>query len=154
MIDTGSLIQPLALNMVLAVADGRSSDAITAALAANMVREKKGKVFIVYVIRVERSLPLDAEVEPEFERAEDALARFETILRQKECRFESQVIQSREAGYAIVREAVRCNAEAIVAGMPYDTEYGTFTLGDDILYILSEAPCKVIFSREQVPPEE
>ena len=135
-------------NRVLAVVSDDPSDINTISRAADIVRDDHGRLFVVYVIKVERSLPLDAEIEDQVARGEQVLHRSERLARLPRSDIDSQLLQAREVGPAVVHEAIVRDADAIGIGTSYPTEYGAFSLGSDILYILEHAPCDVILWRE------
>lgn len=135
-------------NRVLAVVSDDPSDINTISRAAEIVRGDHGQLFVVYVIKVERSLPLDAEIEEQVARGEQVLHRSERLARLPRSDIVSQLLQARMIGPAVVHEAIVRDADAIVIGTSYPTEFGAFSLGSDIPYILEHAPCDVILWRE------
>ena len=135
-------------NRVIAVVSDDPSDINTISRAADIVRDDHGQLFIVYVIKVERSLPLDAEIEEQVARGEQVLHRSERLARLPRSDIDSQLLQARMIGPAVVHEAIVRDADAIVIGTSYPTEFGAFSLGSDIPYILEHAPCDVILWRE------
>ena len=135
-------------NRVLAVVSDDPSDINTISRAADIVRDDHGQLFVVYVIKVERSLPLDAEIEEQVARGEQVLHRSERLARLPRSDIDSQLLQARMIGPAVVHEAIVRDADAIVIGTSYPTEFGAFSLGSDIPYILEHAPCDVILWRE------
>ena len=135
-------------NRVLAVVTDDPSDINTISRAADIVRDDHGRLFVVYVVKVQRSLPLDAEIEEQIARGEQVLHRSERLTRLPRSDVDSQLLQAREIGPAVVHEAIVRDADAIVIGTSYPTEYGAFSLGSDIPYILEHAPCDVILWRE------
>jgi len=98
---------------------------------------------------VERSLPLGAEVEPEISKAEKILARVEEMAKKREFRLETDIIQAREVGPAIVDEARRCEAALILIGVPYKKQFGQFCMGEVLPYVLKNAPCRVLLDRQE-----
>ena len=136
-------------NRVLAVVTDDPSDINTISRAADIVRDDHGRLFVVYVVKVQRSLPLDAEIEEQIARGEQVLHRSERLTRLPRSDVDSQLLQAREIGPAVVHEAIVRDADAIVIGTSYPTEYGAFSLGSDIPYILEHAPCDVILWRER-----
>jgi nucleotide-binding universal stress UspA family protein len=119
-------------------------------LACSLAKKNKGKVCVTYVIKVERSLPLDTDIEPEIKKGEEALNHAERIAEEQDCAVETDLLQAREAGSAIVDEAVQHGVDLIVIGMEYKKQFGEFTLGETVPYVLKNAPCTVLLYRE--PP--
>ena len=116
-----------------------------------MARADRGHLYIVYVIQIARRLPLDAEIEEQVARGEQVLHRAERLTRMPRGDVDTQLLQAREVGPAVVHEAVMRNADAIVIGTGYPTEFGQFSLGEDIPYILEHAPCDVLLWRDHPP---
>ena len=135
-------------NRVLAVVTDDPSDINTISRAADIVRDDHGHLFVIYVIKVQRSLPLDAELEDQIARGEQVLHRSSRLARLPRSDIDSQLLQAREIGPAIVHEAIVRDADAIVIGTSYPTEFGAFSLGTDIPSVLEHAPCDVILWRE------
>jgi len=139
----------MAFNRVLAVITDDPSDINTVSRAADIVRDERGLLFIVYVIQIDRSLPLDSEIEDQIARGEQVLHRSERLARLPRGEVDTQLLQARELGPAVVHEAIVRDTDAIVIGTSYPTEFGLFSLGNDIPYILEHAPCDVILWRER-----
>ena len=135
-------------NRVIAVVTDDPSDIHTVERAADVVREDRGHLYIIYVIKVKRSLPLDAEIKEHLARGEQVLNRAERLARLPRNDIDCQLLQARELGPAVVHEAVVRDVDAIVIGTSYPTDYGAFSLGSDIPYVLEHAPCDVILWRE------
>ena len=135
-------------NRVIAVVTDDPSDIHTVTRAADIVRVERGHLFIIYVVKVARSLPLDAEVEDQISRGEQVLNRSERLARLPRSDVDTQLLQAREMAPAVIHEAITRDADAIVIGASYPSEYGPFSLGKDIPYILEHAPCNVILWRE------
>ncbi len=135
-------------NRVIAVVTDDPSDIHTVERAADIVREDRGHLYIIFVIKVKRSLPLDAEIKEHLARGEQVLNRSERLARLPRNDIDCQLLQARELGPAVVHEAVVRDVDAIVIGTSYPTDYGAFSLGSDIPYVLEHAPCDVILWRE------
>jgi len=131
-------------NIIIPVA-GTEADKGAIDLAYRLLPKKnKGKICAVYVIPIERTLPLDAEIEPEMKRADDILTRTENIAEEKGCKIETDLLQAREVGPAIVDEAKEQEADLIIIGVTYKRRFGKFYLGSVVPYVLENAPCRVI----------
>ena len=132
----------------MVAASGEDADVEAIKLGCDLSKKSKAKVHVVYVIEVKRSLPLDAVIESEIEKAEKVLTRAEEISADRDCEVETDLIQAREAGPAIVDEAMEKGVDLIVMGLTYKKRFGTFDLGRVIPYVLEEAPCRVMLCRE------
>jgi nucleotide-binding universal stress UspA family protein len=131
------------------------SDAAFSALSAacDIARHHKATVAALHVIEVPRSLPLDAELSEEAERGEIILTRAEQIARNHDMKVRAELVQARQAGHAVVDEALDSKADAIVVGLDYHRPYGRFQMGRLPLYVLENAPCEVWLFR-YAPKEE
>jgi len=141
----------MAFEKVLAVVTGDPSDDAVVERAADLVRSDKGHLRTLYVIRVDRGLPVDADVPPAVSKGEDVLRGVEERVRLPKGDVSAELLQARELGPAVVQEASVRGVDAIVVGTSYQREYGSFSLGADIPYILEHARCTVMLWRE--PPE-
>ena len=142
------------LTSILVAVGGEQSDDDAVKLACELLNGQKGKLYIVYVIEMERGLPLDAEVAPATAKAEEVLKHMEEVARPFKCDAQAELLQSRRAGLAVVQEAVDKHVDAIVLGIPYKEEYGAFSMGDSIPYVLKNAPCRVVVWRDLIPGSE
>ncbi|MDD4876595.1 MAG: universal stress protein [Dehalococcoidales bacterium] len=114
-------------------------------LADNLLAKKnKGEICAVYVISIERTLPVDAEIESEIGKAENILNNIERIAVEQGLKIDTDLLQAREAGPAIVDEAIEREADLILMGLTYKRRFGEFSLGDVVPYVLKNAPCRVI----------
>lgn len=139
---------------ILATVKGAKVDSEVIKLACTVAKDMKSKVYVAYVIKVERSLPLDAEIEAEIKKGEKLLNRAERIAEEQDCEVETDLLQAREAGPAVVDEAIERGASLIVMGTEYKKQFGEFSLGETILHVLKNAPCRVLVCREPIPSEE
>ena len=55
-------------------------------------------------------------------------------------------------GPAVVQEAVQLGVDLIVMQVDYKRRYGSFSMGETAPYILKNAPCQVVLSREAMNP--
>jgi nucleotide-binding universal stress UspA family protein len=136
------------LERILVTVSGKEADTEVVKLACGLAKKPKAKIYVVYVIEVKRSLPLDAVIESEIHRAEEALAHAEDIASDKDYEVETDLIQGRDAGPAIVDEAMDKEVDLILMGFTYKKRFGVFNLGRVIPYVLEEAPCRVLLYRE------
>ena len=138
------------LRTILVAVRGKGVDEEAVKLACDLARKSKAKVYVVYIIEVKRSLPLDAVIESEVQRAEEVLTRAEDIAAERDYEVETDLIQAREAGPAIVDEAMERDADLILMGLTYKKRFGIFDLGKAIPRVLEEAPCRVLLYREPI----
>jgi len=91
---------------VLVAVQGERSDDEAVKLACELINSPKGKLHIVYVIEVERGFPVDAEIAPATAKGEEILKHMEEVAKSYKCKPEAELVQARQAGAAVVREAV------------------------------------------------
>ena len=129
---------------ILVPVSGVAADEEAIKLACRLAKPDKAKICAVNVIPIERTLPLDAEIETEVQKAEEILDRIESIARGQNYSIETDLLQAREAGPTIVDEAVEREVDLILMGVEYKRRFGQFSLGDVVPYVLKNAPCRVI----------
>lgn len=123
---------------------GSDADEETMRLACRLAKKDKGKVWAVSVVAIKRALPLDAEIESEIREAEAVLDRVETVAEEEDYEIETDVLQAREIGPAIVDEAVERGVDLIVMGISYKQRFGQFSLGNVAPYVMKNSPCPVL----------
>lgn len=120
-------------------------------LVAEIVHQHQISITLIYVVEVQQSMPLDAELPVEIDRGEAILHRAEMFARSrphhKLTSVTTDLLQARSAGAAIVDEAIERGSDAIVMAAINRTVHGKVTMGDTIGYILKNAPCEVIIVR-------
>lgn len=134
-------------NKVLVLVTGTPADTTAVSHAASLIRETRGRLIILYVIKVNRSLPLDAEIPEAVEIAEQVLGRAE-LAANLQRNVEAEMLQARDVGSAVVHEAAVRDVDAVVISTEYPMDNGQFSLGKDIPYVLEFAACNVILVRE------
>ena len=123
---------------------GTQADEEAMKLACRLAKKDKGKIWAFYVITIKRALPLDAEIEPEIQKAESILDHIEMVAEEQDYEVETDILQAREAGPAIIDEAVERGIDLILMGVKYKRRFGQFSLGNVVPYVLKNAPCPVI----------
>jgi nucleotide-binding universal stress UspA family protein len=131
-------------NRILIPVVGNQASDEAVRLACQLKKDNKSKVFAVYVIVVRRSLPIDAELQADIKQGEAILDHSETVAEEEDAELETDLIQARDVGPAIVDQAVELAADLIVIGIEYKRRFGQFSLGDAVPYVLKNAPCRVI----------
>jgi nucleotide-binding universal stress UspA family protein len=130
---------------ILVPVTGTEADMEALKLAIRLARKEKGKIWSVYVITIKRALPLDAEIKTEIEKAEGIMDNIEILTEEEEeYEVDTDIIQARDAGPAIIDEAVERGVDLILMGVKYQKRFGQFSLGSVVPYILKNSPCPVI----------
>ncbi len=133
---------------ILVAARGNGVDQVAVELACKIGKKSKAKIFIVYVIEVNRSLPVDAIIRPDIEAAEKVLLAAEEYAQANDFEIETEIIQARDVGPAIIEVARQNNIGLIVMGINYKKRFGSFTMGNAVPHVLEEASCRVVICRE------
>jgi len=134
---------------ILVPVSGTEADEEAMRLACELAKKSKGKIWAVYVIAIKRSLPLEAEIDPEIRRAEDILDYIETVAEEQDYEVETDLLQAREAAPTIIDAAVEREVDLILIGVTYKRRFGQFSLGDVAPYVLKNAPCRVILYHQR-----
>ena len=133
---------------VLVPVVGSEADEEAMKLACRLAKKDKGKVWAVSVVAIKRALPLDAEIDSEIQNAEVVLDRVESVAEEDDYEVETDVLQAREVGPAIVDEAVERGVDLILMGITYKRRFGQFSLGNVVPYVLKNSPCPVILYQQ------
>jgi nucleotide-binding universal stress UspA family protein len=136
------------LDRILVAARGNGVDQSAVELACMIGKKAKAKIFIVYVIEVNRGLPVDAIIKPDMELAEKVLLEAEEFAQQNDFEVETEIIQAREVGPAIIEVARQNKINLIIMSMNYKKRFGSFTMGNAVPHVLEESSCRVLICRE------
>jgi nucleotide-binding universal stress UspA family protein len=132
---------------ILVPVNGNPTDDDAVALACDIGRRGKAAVSAIYVIEVKRTLPLDVDLPPEAAKGDTVLARAERAAEDFGIDIETEILQARDVGTAIVDEALERDIDLIVMGIGYKRKFGEFDLGHTAPYVLKNAPCRVWLAR-------
>lgn len=136
------------MKRILVPVEGAHTDQDALRLACLQAKRDRTEVLVLYVIEVPRNLPIDADVGNELERGEKVLENLMHESQHLGCRIQTDLLQAREAGAAIVGEAVERQIDLIIMGVPYREKFGNFQTEPRALYVLDRAPCRVCLVRE------
>ena len=142
------------LKRILVPVDGATTDHESVVLACALSKKDRSEILLLYVIEVRRNLPIDAEMNEEIERGETVLEKVQRFADKIGCRVQTDLLQAREAGAAIVNEAAERDAQLIVMGVPYHEKFGEYCVLPRAQYVLEHAGCRVILAREPLPQGE
>ena len=84
----------LAFKSVLVPVNGTEASHMAVEFACTLAKRNKGKVHVVHVIEVRRSLPLDADLVAEAQRGEDILSQAETVAKRQDFEIEGDLLQA------------------------------------------------------------
>ncbi len=140
-------LSTIQLKNILVPVDGSQAGMDALALACLLAKRNKGKVYAVYVIEVARTLPLDADLSPEETKGEEVLSQAEQVADSLDFEVTGELLQARDAGHAIVDEAIERDVDGVLAGVEYRRPLGEYEVGETSEYILRNAPCQVVICR-------
>ena len=138
------------LRSIVVPVDGSHASMQAVALACDIARKNKGRVYALHVIEVKRTLALDAPLQPEEDAGEGILAEAERVARKQGFEIQGEILHAREAGPAIVDDAIERQADLIILGVPYQQVFGDFEVGRIPQYVLRSATCEVWLCRHPV----
>lgn len=147
-------VPSLQVRKILVPIKGESVDIEALRWAGEMAKRDKGTVYAVHILEVDRSLPLNAPINSDLEQGQSVCELIEEIAHMSKYPVETEILQAREAGPAIVDEACEREVDLIVVGMSYKQKFGEFSMGEVAPYVLKNAPCMVWLYREKMPPRE
>ncbi|HSP09971.1 MAG TPA: universal stress protein [Candidatus Dormibacteraeota bacterium] len=135
---------------ILIPVNGAQTDSEAVRLGCRLARRAKAKVMVVTVLEIRRSLALGTVQDVEMDAAEKILDSAEKTAAELETQIETELLQARDAGPAIVEEITHWKADLVVVGMPFRLRFGEFHMGRTAPYILRHAACRALLFRE--PP--
>jgi nucleotide-binding universal stress UspA family protein len=81
-------------------------------------------------------------------RSEAMLSKVEEQVKKRGCNVETDILQAREVGPAIIDVAREHQADLIIISLAYKRQFGEFCLGDVAPYVLKNAPCRVLLDHQ------
>ena len=129
---------------ILVPVTGTDADDETMRTACWIAKRNKSRLFVMYVITIKRSLPIEAEIESETRRAEEILVHMEKIAEDEDYMLETDLLQAREVGPTIIDQAVDRKIDLILMGVKPQSRFGQFSLGTIVPFVLRNAPCQVM----------
>lgn len=134
------------LRVILPVSGG-PADKRLIEIISKITNRRAVHLTLVFVVEVQQSMPLDAELPAEIERGESVLERAEqyanSFVTEKRSSIGTELLQARSAGAAIVDEAIDRGADIIYMGTTLRRKFGRVTIGETTDYVLKNAPCEV-----------
>lgn len=130
---------------------GEEVDSELLNLACSMARQPGGKIYALYIVEVPRQYPVDADLAPEAAKGEQVLNRVEGFIKSQKCEVVAELLQARNPATAIVKETVDRQIDLVMLALPYKQQYGSFSMGRVIPYVLQTCPCPVLVLREALP---
>jgi len=130
--------------MILGVLSGRKTDDEVTKISCALAKSHNQKLKMVFVITIDRNLPIDKEVRKSTIIAEDALQTMEKLAKDLKVRQSGEIIQARFQGSAVVQQIHEIEASTVVIGLPQRKPYDDQTISKSIGYIYDNAGCVVV----------
>ena len=134
---------------ILVPVSGSPSDENTVNLACETLKPSGGHLFIMYIIQINRHLPIDSALPSEVLKGDNILKSMEKLSEKFNHEVKAELIQAREVGYAIVQEATRRKVDVIAMSIPDLKKFGRFELEKTVTYVLKNAECNVLLWHDQ-----
>jgi nucleotide-binding universal stress UspA family protein len=132
--------------------NGSSTDPLVVRVGVEMARAHATELVALHVVEVDWRHDLDDAMPSSQERASTVLDLAEGAAERARLKMQTELLQARDVGAALVDEAVALEADVIVLGLPYRKRRGgDFAMGSTIPYVFKNAPCSVLVIREPVP---
>ncbi len=128
--------------------NGSPTDDEAVRLGCRLARRAHARVNVITVLEIKRSLALGTVQDTVTEKAEGLLQHAGKVGDELDTEVETELLQAREAGPAIVDEISEWRADLIVLGLPYRQRFGEFYMGKTAPYVLRYAPCRALLLRE------
>lgn len=133
---------------ILCVVKGDETDAVAVDTAVDLLEGSQRRLFIAYVILVDRRMALDANLPAEVAKAERILRAAETMSGLSRDEVQGEILQGRSLGPSIVSESFERNVSAVVASFRMRSEFGKPELDADAEYLIKHTPCALVLVRE------
>jgi nucleotide-binding universal stress UspA family protein len=134
--------------------NGGPTDETVVQIACQLARPANAELVAVHVVEVDWTHELSDDVADQDEAAR-ILDRAESIALRHKVKLQSELLQARDVGAALVDETLELGADALFIGLPYRKRFGgDFALGTTLPYVLQNAPVQVMVVREAVAASE
>ncbi len=129
---------------------GSSMDESALKVAGEVARESSGRVHVLYIIEVPRAAPLDDPMHEQVRNGERILRDIEDHWPHRKTSVATELLQARQAGPAIVTEAVERGADLVIMGIDHERRYGDYSLGSATAYVLQHVPSRMWILRAPI----
>jgi nucleotide-binding universal stress UspA family protein len=116
-------------------------------LACRLGEEQKAEVYLINVIEVPRTLPMEAPMPEAETKAQEILKEGESIVSLRGLPVKGEIRRGRVAGEEIIRAAKDWEADLIVMGIRSEIRMAQEIMGRTSDLVLRRAPCEVIVDK-------
>ncbi len=135
--------------------NGGATDPLVVRLACQLGKPFDAEVIAIHVVEVDWTHDLAEDLASHSEHASAVLDLAEGIAEKSRVRVQTELIQARDVGAALVDEAAELGADLVILGLAYRKKFGgDFAMGRTVPYVLQNAPCGVIVVREPIASSE
>ena len=136
-----------AIKRILVPTSGTDYSSRGIELACRLGEEQKAEIYLVTVIEVPRTLPMEAPMPVAEAKAQEVIKQGETIVTLRGLPAKAEVRRGRVAGEEIIRAAKDWEADLIVMGIRSQIRMAQEILGRTSDLVLRRAPCEVILDK-------
>ena len=133
-------------NLILVPVQGAALSDRMVALGAQMAKARQAEIEVLYLIEVPWTLPLNAQLPAASQLAEEVLDRARRIATRFSVHLHTQIVNTRDAGEAIVDEATVSRSDSILMG-DVPERGGETRFSKTTSFVFARAPCEVIIDR-------
>ncbi len=119
-------------------------------LACRLAEPQQARIFLVHVVEVPLSLPLDAAMPNQRQNGEASIAVGATICETHELASEGVIVPARSAWEGILRVARERRADLIVLGLDAKARRPGEELSRNVAQVVRRAQCEVLVDRPTV----
>jgi nucleotide-binding universal stress UspA family protein len=107
--------------------------------------DRHSEVFVLHVVLIPRTLPLETEMKEAVTSGESLLAKAEEVAEERfGLRVRTDLLQARDAGPAILEEIHEKAIDVVVLGHRRHRGFGEPAFSSTIAYVVRHAPCRVV----------
>jgi nucleotide-binding universal stress UspA family protein len=106
---------------------------------AMKITNPEGVIFAVYVSQIPLDMPLSILSQREVTQGELTLNRIKSAALKDKIVVETEMLQARAVGPALLLEAEERNVDLIIMGTQYTKHHGIFSLGEIVPYVLENS---------------
>ena len=137
-------------NRILVPSNGSKACEHAFKWACQVAKHSKSELYSIYISEIPLKYPLNSDYQVGNADGEHILSRIERIASEEKCKVQAQLLKARQAGPAIVLEAINRNMNMIIIGLPYKQPNSPRNLGSTASYLLDHANCELLFWREPI----
>ncbi len=136
-----------AIKKILVPTSGTDYSSRGIELACRLGEEQKAEIYLVNILEVPRTLPLEAPLPEAEAKAREILREGEAIVTLRGLPVKGDIRRGRVAGEEIIRAAKDWSADMIVMGIRSQIRMAQEILGRSSDLVLRRAPCEVILDK-------